>query len=61
MSKENENEKGYSYKCGGIPMYPREHSLFKKRLVGLSDEYIHEHEKKVVKFLNEHGFDLPEE
>lgn len=48
----------YVYKCGGVPIYPVEHSMFKKRIKGHSSEYIKSREKKVVDFLNKHGFDL---
>lgn len=58
MSENNKNEKYHSSKCGGVPFYPAEHSLFSKRLVGLSDECIKEREKRAIKFLNKHGFDL---
>ena len=46
------------YKCGGVPMYPTEHSIFKKRISGQSDKYVKNREKRVVDFLNRHGFDL---
>lgn len=46
------------YKCGGVPMYPIEHSIFKKRIINPSDEYVKNREKRVVDFLNRHGFDL---
>ena len=58
MSVETKSKKGFANKCGGVPFYPKKHSFFTKRLVGLSDEYIKEHEKDAVKFLNKHGFDL---
>ncbi len=46
------------YKCGGVPMYPIEHSIFKKRIINQSEEYVKNREKRVVNFLNRHGFDL---
>ena len=49
----------HGFKCGGVPLYPAEHSMFKKRIKGQSSEYIKSREKRVVKFLNKYGFDLP--
>lgn len=48
-------------KCGGVPLYPAKHSMFKWGFEGRSDEHIKSREKKAIKFLKEHGFDLPEE
>lgn len=58
MSKETSKRICHVHKCGGIPMYPKEHSLFRKRIEGQSSEYIKNREKRVIKFLRKYGFEL---
>jgi hypothetical protein len=58
VDEEQLNDVFHVEKCGGVPMYPTEHSMFKKRIKGQSSEYIKSREKRVVVFLNRHGFDL---
>lgn len=58
MGIKKQSNVGHAYKCSGIPFYPKQHSMFKKRIEGQSREYIKSREKRVVDFLNRHGFDL---
>lgn len=51
----------HAYKCGRIPMYPREHSLYKKHLDDVPEDYIKSREKRVEKFLKKFFQDFPEE
>lgn len=60
MISDNNQKNGWgqTFRCSGIPMYPAKHPIIDKLLEGISEEYIEEREKKVIKFLNKHGFDL---
>lgn len=58
VSEEKLDDICHIYKCGGVPMYPAEHSIFKKRIINQSDKYVRNRERRVVDFLNRYDFDL---
>ena len=61
MGIKKKSDIGHAYKCGGIPMYPREHSLYEKHLADVPEDYIKSREKRVEKFLKKFFQDFPEE
>ena len=51
MEIKDKSNIGHAYKCGGIPLYPAEHSIYDNHLVNVPEDYIKSREKRVDKFL----------
>ncbi len=63
MVNDNElnDEWGYAYKCGGIPMYPGEFHFHIDEPVEFSEEHVKARRKKLSKFLDKYGLKLIDE